>query len=189
MIDEISLRVAKNENVVFFYGGGTIFVYGLKPKENKYESPHPTCHSCTVRGKKRVQPKHRRHRKGHAHSGRIEESDTPVSIESMAQKIKGLRVFSDAKGKLNLSGPEVAAEYLLVSQFTLFADCKYGNRPSFDKAAAKPRAKEYFEHFVKTMTRLMGEGFVKYTPFGSDLAVELVNDGPVTLWLDSNDLK
>lgn len=118
----------------------------------------------------------------------FEESDSPVCIEQMAQKIKALRIFSDAKGKLNFCGAEVGASYLVVSQFTLFADCKYGNRPSFDKAAPKARAKEYYEHFVQTSARLLGPDLVKHTAFGSDLAVELVNDGPVTIWLDSRDI-
>jgi len=118
----------------------------------------------------------------------FEESDTPVSIEQMAQKMKSLRVFSDEKGKLNISGPEASAEYLLVSQFTLYADCKYGNRPSFDKAASKPRAKEYYEHFVKTFERMMGTDKVRHAPFGTDLNVELTNDGPVTLFLNSHEV-
>lgn len=118
----------------------------------------------------------------------FEEGDSPVSIEQMVQKMKSLRIFSDANGKMNLAGPEVNANYLVVSQFTLYAECKYGNRPSFDKAAPKARAKEYYEHFVATAKRLMGEGIVKHTPFGSDLQVELVNDGPVTIWLDSRDV-
>jgi D-aminoacyl-tRNA deacylase len=115
----------------------------------------------------------------------FEDKDTPVSIEQMVQKIKSLRIFSDSSGKMNFACPEVNGEYLLVSQFTLFAECKYGNRPSFDKAAAKPKAKEYYEHFVNTFTRLMGSELVKHGPFGADLSVELVNDGPVTIWLDS----
>jgi D-aminoacyl-tRNA deacylase len=115
----------------------------------------------------------------------FEDKDTPVSIEQMVQKIKSLRIFSDASGKMNFAAPEVNGEYLLVSQFTLYAECKYGNRPSFDKAAAKPRAKEYYEHFVNTFTRLMGADLVKHGPFGADLAVDLVNEGPVTIWLDS----
>jgi len=115
----------------------------------------------------------------------FEESDSVVSIEQMAQKIKSLRIFSDEAGKMNISGPEVGAQYLLVSQFTLYAECKYGNRPSFDGAAKKPKAKEYFEHFVKTFERLLGMENVRSTPFGSDLLVDLVNDGPVTIWLDS----
>jgi len=118
----------------------------------------------------------------------FEATDSPVCIEQMAQKIKSLRIFSDEKGKLNIAGPEVAAEYLIVSQFTLYANCKYGNRPSFEGAAEKARAKEYYEHFVNTFTRILGPQGVRSTPFGSDLAVELVNDGPVTIWLDSRDV-
>lgn len=115
----------------------------------------------------------------------FEEADTPLCIEQMAQKIRNLRIFPDSKGKLNVGGAEASAEYLLVSQFTLYADCKYGNRPSFDGAAPKPRAKEYYEHFVSMFTRLAGNDAVKAGEFGSDLAVELVNDGPTTIWLDS----
>ncbi len=115
----------------------------------------------------------------------FEESDTRVGIEQMAQKIKSLRVFSDPSGKMNLAGPEVNAEYLLVSQFTLFAECKYGNRPSFEKAAPKAKALEMYDLFVSTCQRLMGADRVKNGVFGSDLAVNLVNDGPVTIWLDS----
>lgn len=118
----------------------------------------------------------------------FEESDSPVYIEQMVQKLKGLRIFSDVDGKLNLTGSETGAEFLLVSQFTLYGECKYGNRPSFDKAAPKPKAKEYYEHFVKTCERLMGANQVKHSPFGMDLEVELVNDGPVTIWMDSQEL-
>src|SRR5688572_14418304 len=93
----------------------------------------------------------------------FEESDSPVYIEQMVQKIKSLRIFSDAQGKMNLPGTEVSAEYFLVSQFTLYAVCKYGNRPSFDKAAPKIKAKEYYEHFVKTFSRLLGPESVKHS--------------------------
>ena len=118
----------------------------------------------------------------------FEEGDTPLSIEQMAQKIKSMRIFSDTNGKMNLAGTEVGAQYLVTSQFTLYADAKYGNRPSFDKAAPKARAKEYFEHFSKAMVRILGEGNVRATEFGSDLQIELVNDGPVTLSLDSREV-
>ena len=118
----------------------------------------------------------------------FEASDSPVSIEQLAQKIKGLRIFTDEKGKMNISGSEISAEVLVVSQFTLYANCKYGNRPSFDKAAPKSRAKEYYEHFVGVMSRLIGPNLIQHTPFGSDLSIELVNDGPVTILLDSNEI-
>lgn len=118
----------------------------------------------------------------------FEEADSPVIIEQMVHKIRALRIFSDASGKMNHAAPEVGAQYLLTSQFTLYAECKYGNRPSFDKAAHKTRAKEYYEHFVQTMKRVVGAEHVQWTPFGSDLAVQLVNEGPVTIWLDSREV-
>ncbi len=118
----------------------------------------------------------------------FEASDSPVSIEQMVQKIKSLRIFPDHDGKMHFSGPEVEANYLLTSQFTLYAECKYGNRPSFDKAAPKARAKEYYEHFVQTFQRILGAGYVRNSAFGADVSVELVNEGPVTIWLDSQDV-
>jgi D-aminoacyl-tRNA deacylase len=118
----------------------------------------------------------------------FEESDSPVSIDQMVQKIKSLRIFSDSSGKMNLAGSEVQAEYLVVSQFTLYAVCKYGNRPSFDKAAPKLKAAELYQNCVSTFQRLMGTDLVKSGVFGSDLAIELINDGPVTLLLDNRDL-
>lgn len=114
--------------------------------------------------------------------------DTFVLIEQLAQKIKNLRIFSDDSGKMNLTGTEIGAEYLLVSQFTLFADCKYGNRPSFAGAAEKEKAKQLYQHFVHTAERLLGPQIVRHTAFGTDLEIELVNDGPVTLWLDSKEI-
>lgn len=118
----------------------------------------------------------------------FEEGDSPLSIEQMVQKIKSLRIFSDPAGKMNLAGSDVDAHYLLVSQFTLYADVRYGNRPSFDKAAPKQKAKEYYEHYVKTFERLAGADKVKHGEFGSDLHVDLINDGPVTLFLDSKEV-
>jgi len=115
----------------------------------------------------------------------FEESDTRVSIDQIIQKIKSLRVFPDGEGKMNLPGSEVGAEFLVVSQFTLYADLRYGNRPSFTGAAPKAKAKELYDYFTETATRLWGPSTVKHTPFGADLAVELVNDGPVTIWVDS----
>ena len=118
----------------------------------------------------------------------FETQDSPISMDKMTQKIRSLRIFPDEDGKMNLSGPEVKAQYLLVSQFTLYADCRYGNRPSFTQAAPKPRAKEYYGHFVETFCRVMGAENVKSTPFGSELSIQLTNEGPVTLWLDSTEV-
>lgn len=118
----------------------------------------------------------------------FEEPDSLVVIEQMAQKIRTLRVFSDSFGKLGFSTVDTGAECLLTSQFTLYADCKYGSRPSFDKAANKTRAKEYYGHFVQTMERTLGAGKVASTPYGADLQLDLACDGPVTIWLDSREV-
>lgn len=118
----------------------------------------------------------------------FEQADSLVQIEQMAMKLKNLRVFSDEKGKINLAGAQVGAQYLLVSQFTLYADCKYGNRPSFHRAAPKAQAKTQYEHFISNCERLMGKELVQHGPFGASLDVELINDGPVTLWLNSKEV-
>lgn len=116
----------------------------------------------------------------------FEESDTRILIDQIIQKIKSLRIFPDGEGKMNLPGSEVGAQFLVVSQFTLYADLRYGNRPSFTGAAPKAKAKELYDYFTETATRLWGPSNVQHTPFGADLAVELVNDGPVTIWVDSH---
>ncbi len=118
----------------------------------------------------------------------FEEGDTLILLEQIAQKIKSLRIFPDGEGKMNLPGSEVGAEFLLVSQFTLYADLKYGNRPSFTRAAPKAKAAELYGHFTQVAARLLGADRVRFTPFGADLAVELVNDGPVTIWVDSSEI-
>jgi D-tyrosyl-tRNA(Tyr) deacylase len=118
----------------------------------------------------------------------FDPSDTPTRVEQLAGKIRALRIFCDAQGKMNLPSFDVSAEFLVVSQFTLYADCRHGNRPSFQRAAGKGPAKEHFDRFVSTLKQLVGEEHVKHTPFGSDLAVELVNDGPVTIWLESTEV-
>lgn len=118
----------------------------------------------------------------------FEEQDSPALVEQMAKKIRSLRVFADKDGKFNLAGPDVNAQYLIVSQFTLFADCRHGNRPSFIKAAPKPKAMECYEYFIRAMEKETDPSVVRHSPFGLYLAVELVNDGPVTLWLDSREI-
>jgi D-aminoacyl-tRNA deacylase len=115
----------------------------------------------------------------------FEESDTLLGIEQIVQKIKSLRIFPDGEGKMNLPAAEVGGQFLIVSQFTLYAELKYGNRPSFTKAAPKAKAKELYDHFVQTASRILGPDKVQHTPFGADLAVTLTNDGPVTIWVDS----
>ncbi|MBI4403201.1 MAG: D-tyrosyl-tRNA(Tyr) deacylase, partial [Deltaproteobacteria bacterium] len=119
----------------------------------------------------------------------FENSDTPAAIEQMASKIINLRIFSDSSGKMNLSGQDVGAEYLLVSQFTLYANCRHGNRPSFEKAGAKEHAQKCYEHFVTVFRTIAHSNLVHHSPFGAFLSLELINVGPVTIWLDSSELQ
>ena len=104
----------------------------------------------------------------------------------LANKIANLRIFGDAEGKFNLSALDVGAEMLVVSQFTLFADCRRGRRPSFSDAARPETAIPLYEAFVE---RLRGMGFrVETGEFQAMMLVEIKNDGPVTIWLDTEEL-
>lgn len=113
----------------------------------------------------------------------VGEDDTEDDIKYIADKIIGLRVFEDENGKMNLSIQEVGGEVLLISQFTLYGDCRKGRRPSFDKAGKPEKANELYE---KTIQYLRDKGVhTECGKFGADMQVELVNDGPVTLLLES----
>lgn len=117
----------------------------------------------------------------------VAPTDTQKDIEFLADKIKNLRVFEDANEKMNLSLLDVKGEVLVVSQFTLYADCKRGRRPSFTDAAAPEFAKEMYTKFVQEFKNAgisTQEGV-----FGAMMDVELVNAGPVTIMLDSKELK
>jgi D-aminoacyl-tRNA deacylase len=113
--------------------------------------------------------------------------DTEAEVELLANKVANLRVFSDAEGKFNLSALDARAEMLVVSQFTLYADCRKGRRPSFTDAARPELAAPLCARFVE---RLRAMGFTVATgEFQADMLVEIHNSGPVTVWLDTDDLK
>lgn len=111
-------------------------------------------------------------------------SDTVKQAERLVEKISGLRIFPDENGKTNLSAREVDGEILVVSQFTLYADCRKGNRPSFTGAGTPQLAKELYEHFIK----MCGSRFSKVESgeFGAEMKVQIVNDGPFTLLLEED---
>lgn len=114
----------------------------------------------------------------------IGKGDTKETADKMIEKIIKLRVFRDSGGKTNLSISDVDGSVLVVSQFTLYADCKKGNRPSFTDAAPPAEAKALYEYFLKRCNEVFPS--VSYGEFGADMQVELVNDGPFTLVLDSD---
>ncbi|MCG8994040.1 D-aminoacyl-tRNA deacylase [Laribacter hongkongensis] len=114
----------------------------------------------------------------------VEPEDGAADIDWLVRKIVNLRVFSDAEGRMNRSVLEDGGEVLAVSQFTLFASCRKGNRPSWSRAAPPELARCRFDQFVAAMSEALQRP-VPTGVFGADMQVALVNDGPVTLWLDS----
>ena len=115
----------------------------------------------------------------------IEDSDTTEIADRLIQKMIGLRIFEDENGKTNLSLADVGGSLLLVSQFTLYADCRKGNRPSFIRAGKPEFAEEMYEYIIAACRRREQE--VQTGIFGADMKVELTNDGPFTIILDSMD--
>jgi D-tyrosyl-tRNA(Tyr) deacylase len=114
----------------------------------------------------------------------IEDSDTDEDLQWLAQKIVGLRVFGDENGLMNKALADIDGNILLVSQFTLFAQTKKGNRPSFMKAAKPDKAIPIYEQMIKTLTTLTGKNIATGI-FGADMKISLVNDGPVTILIDT----
>lgn len=114
----------------------------------------------------------------------IEAADTAADADWLAGKIAQMRIFADAEGRMNLSVRDVGGGVLVVSQFTLHASTRKGNRPSFIRAARPEQAVPLYEHFLAALEREAGMPVARGV-FGADMQVALVNDGPVTLWMDS----
>lgn len=116
----------------------------------------------------------------------VADSDTKQMADKLVQKMMNLRIFADAEGKTNLGLKDVGGELLLISQFTLYADCKKGNRPSFIKAGKPDFANEMYEYIIEKAKADCER--VETGSFGADMSVALVNDGPFTIILDSAEI-
>ena len=116
----------------------------------------------------------------------ISDSDTKEIADKMIKKLIGLRIFEDSEGKTNLSLKDVNGSLLLISQFTLYADCRKGNRPSFIKAGNPELANNLYEYIIAKCKEEIPD--VQTGIFGADMKISLVNDGPFTILLDSEDL-
>ncbi|MCM1090650.1 MAG: D-aminoacyl-tRNA deacylase [Butyrivibrio sp.] len=116
----------------------------------------------------------------------VSQSDDRGIADKMIKKLIGLRIFEDENGKTNLDLKSVSGSLLLISQFTLYADCQKGNRPSFIKAGAPDMAKELYEYIVEQCKLQIP--VVETGEFGADMKVSLLNDGPFTIILDSDEL-
>ena len=116
----------------------------------------------------------------------VADTDTKQIADKLVDKMTKLRIFDDAQGKTNLAAADVQGEFLIVSQFTLYADCKRGNRPSFIRAGAPDMAENLYKYIIARCKEHID--IVEQGEFGADMKVELVNDGPFTVILDSNEL-
>ena len=116
----------------------------------------------------------------------VGHNDTREIADKYLKKLLGLRIFEDANGKTNLSLDDINGELLMVSQFTLYADCKRGNRPGFTNAGAPDMANELYEYMISEAQKKVP--VVQHGIFGADMKVSLVNDGPFTILLDSDNL-
>jgi len=116
----------------------------------------------------------------------ITSSDTKEIADAMIKKLINLRIFKDSQDKMNLSIKDISGSLLLVSQFTLYADCSHGNRPGFTLAAKPDYANELYEYIISECRKFNVP--VETGEFGADMKVDLLNDGPVTIILDSDEI-
>ena len=116
----------------------------------------------------------------------IEHVDSELDADYLIQKLIHLRIFGDEEGKMNLSVSDISGDLLIVSQFTLFADTKKGNRPSFIRSARPEQARPLYDYFLSQLKKSFS-GKIENGVFGANMQVELINDGPVTIILDSKD--
>lgn len=116
----------------------------------------------------------------------ISNTDTELIADKMVRKLIGLRIFEDENGKTNLDLKTVGGELLIISQFTLYADCKKGNRPSFIHAGAPEQANELYQYIIRQCRQEITK--VEEGSFGAEMKVSLLNDGPFTIWLDSEEI-
>ena len=117
----------------------------------------------------------------------VSQMHTKETADKMVKKLIGLRIFEDENGKTNLSLADVNGSLLLISQFTLYADLRRGNRPSFTNAGAPDKANELYEYIIQECRKQVEK--VETGSFGADMKVSLINDGPFTILLDSADLE
>lgn len=116
----------------------------------------------------------------------VSDTDDKQIADKMIDKLTKLRIFDDADGKTNLAAADVNGEFLIISQFTLYADCRKGNRPSFVKAGKPDVANELYEYVI---SEIQQKGFhTEHGSFGADMKVALLNDGPFTIILDSDEI-
>ena len=115
----------------------------------------------------------------------IEQSDTQEDIDWLTGKLLRLRIFDDENGVMNLDVQQTEGEIMVVSQFTLFASTKKGNRPSYIRSAPEAFSRPMYEKFVESVEQASGKS-VATGEFGADMKVALINDGPVTIWIDSH---
>jgi D-tyrosyl-tRNA(Tyr) deacylase len=117
----------------------------------------------------------------------IEHVDSELDADYLIQKLIHIRIFGDDEGKMNLSVSDISGSLLIVSQFTLFADTKKGNRPSFIRSARPEQARPLYDYFLSQLKKSFS-GKIENGVFGANMLVELINDGPVTIIIDSKDL-